>query len=120
MNSTSNRTYAILGTGALGGYYGACLQRAGLDVHFLLRSDYEHVKEHGLIVESPDGDFTLPHVNAYQDVAKMPACDVVVVALKTTQNHLLPEIRLVACSLAETSLEHSLQWAFCGSGCHNG
>lgn len=92
MNSTSNRTYAILGTGALGGYYGACLQRAGLDVHFLLRSDYEHVKEHGLIVESPDGDFTLPHVNAYQDVAKMPACDVVVVALKTTQNHLLPEM----------------------------
>ncbi len=92
MNSTSNRSYAILGTGALGGYYGACLQGAGLDVHFLLRSDYEHVKEHGLIVESPDGDFTLPHVNAYQDVAKMPACDVVVVALKTTQNHLLPEM----------------------------
>ncbi len=92
MNSTSNRSYAILGTGALGGYYGACLQGAGLDVHFLLRSDYEHVKEHGLIVESPDGDFTLPHVKAYQDVAKMPACDVVVVALKTTQNHLLPEM----------------------------
>ncbi len=88
----SNRSYAILGTGALGGYYGACLQRAGLDVHFLLHSDYEHVCQHGLIIESPDGDFTLPQVNAYGDAGKMPPCDVVVVALKTTQNHLLPEM----------------------------
>ena len=87
-----NRTYAILGTGALGGYYGACLQRAGLDVHFLLHSDYEHVCQHGLVIESPDGNFTLPHVNAYSNVAKMPPCDVVVVALKTTQNYLLPEM----------------------------
>ncbi|HEY9670442.1 MAG TPA: putative 2-dehydropantoate 2-reductase [Waterburya sp.] len=88
----SNRSYAILGTGALGGYYGACLQRAGLEVHFLLHSDYEQVKEQGLVIESPNGDFTLPQVNAYGDVTKMPACDVVVVALKTTHNRLLPEI----------------------------
>lgn len=86
------RSYAILGTGALGGYYGACLQRVGLEVHFLLHSDYEHVCQHGLVIESPEGDFTLPHVNAYGDVAKMPLCDVIVVALKTTQNHLLPEM----------------------------
>lgn len=88
--SLSHRSYAILGTGALGGYYGACLQRAGLEVHFLLHSDYESVRDRGLIIESPNGDFTLPHVNAYGDVRKMPPCDVVVVALKTTQNHLLP------------------------------
>ncbi|MHC5599127.1 MAG: 2-dehydropantoate 2-reductase N-terminal domain-containing protein, partial [Nostoc sp.] len=37
----SKRSYAILGTGALGGFYGAKLQKAGLDVHFLLKSDYE-------------------------------------------------------------------------------
>lgn len=85
-------SYAILGTGALGGYYGACLQRSGLEVHFLLRSDYERVQTHGLIVESPNDDFTLPQVNAYNDPAKMPRCDVVVVALKTTQNHLLPKL----------------------------
>ncbi|MEJ1932149.1 putative 2-dehydropantoate 2-reductase [Nostoc sp. NIES-2111] len=84
--------YAILGTGALGGYYGAKLQKAGLDVHFLLKSDFEQVSQHGLIVESKDGDFTLPQVNAYNDVAKMPKCDVVVVALKTTQNYLLPKL----------------------------
>lgn len=88
----SERSYAILGTGALGGFYGAKLQKAGLDVHFLLKSDYEYVSKSGLVIESKDGDFTLPQVNAYNDVEKMPQCDVVVVALKTTQNHLLPQM----------------------------
>ncbi|AFZ17010.1 putative 2-dehydropantoate 2-reductase [Allocoleopsis franciscana] len=87
-----DRRYAILGTGALGGYYGACLQRVGLEVHFLLHRDYQHVREQGLVIESADGDFTLPVVNAYDDVAQMPACDVVIVALKTTQNHLLSDM----------------------------
>ncbi|MCX7886629.1 MAG: putative 2-dehydropantoate 2-reductase [Verrucomicrobiae bacterium] len=86
------RSYAILGTGALGGFYGARLQRAGLDVHFLLRSDYEHVRQHGLRVESADGDFLLPRLNAYNDVRAMPQCDVVCVTLKATQNHLLPAL----------------------------
>ncbi|HXI82715.1 MAG TPA: putative 2-dehydropantoate 2-reductase [Verrucomicrobiae bacterium] len=86
------RSYAIIGTGALGGFYGARLQRAGCDLHFLLHSDYEHVRQHGLICESPDGDFTLPKVNAYADVRDMPKCDVVCVCLKTTQNHLLPRL----------------------------
>ncbi len=90
--SMSNRNYAILGTGALGGYYGACLQRAGLDVHFLLHSDYEHVRQHGLVIDSKYGDFSLPQVNAYGNVSEMPRCDVVVVALKTTQNRLLPQL----------------------------
>jgi 2-dehydropantoate 2-reductase len=88
----SEYTYAILGTGALGGFYGAKLQKAGLQVHFLLNSDYAQVNQNGLIVQSKDGDFTLPHVHAYNDVEKMPKCDVVVVALKTTQNHLLPQM----------------------------
>lgn len=88
----SNRTYAIIGTGAIGGFYGAKLQKAGHQVSFLLRSDYHHVAEKGLIVESVDGDFTLPEVDAYNDVKKMPSCDVIIVALKTTQNYILPEL----------------------------
>ena len=54
------RDYAVIGTGAIGGFYGACLQKAGLDVHFLLRRDYDYVKEHGLAISSTFGDFTLP------------------------------------------------------------
>jgi 2-dehydropantoate 2-reductase len=86
------RSYAMIGTGAIGGYYGACLQQAGFGVHFLLRSDYETVRKRGLIIKSVKGDFALPQVNAYRDTKEMPACDVVVVALKTTQNHLLAQI----------------------------
>ncbi|MEM6447754.1 MAG: putative 2-dehydropantoate 2-reductase [Cyanobacteria bacterium P01_D01_bin.123] len=88
----SSRRYAIIGTGALGGYYGARLQEAGFDVHFLLRSDFEHVRARGLQVESVAGDINLPQVNAYNDARKMPPCDVAIVALKTTQNHLLSQL----------------------------
>jgi 2-dehydropantoate 2-reductase len=86
------RSYAIIGTGALGGFYGAKLQRAGSDVHFLVNSDYNRVKNSGLVIRSKDGDFTLPSVNAYDRVSQMPACDVVLICLKTTRNYLLPKI----------------------------
>ncbi|MDB9312417.1 putative 2-dehydropantoate 2-reductase [Spirulina sp. CS-785/01] len=85
-------SYAIIGTGAVGGYYGACLQRAGFPVHFLLRSDYEQVKQQGLTIESVYGDFTLPQVKAYNATSQMPPCDVVLVTLKTTQNYQLSEL----------------------------
>ena len=88
----NKRTYAILGTGALGGFYGAKLQKSGLEVHYLLKSDYQQVSENGLIIESKDGDFTLSQVNAYSHVDKMPQCDVVIISLKTTQNQLLPDL----------------------------
>ena len=66
------RTYAIVGTGAVGGFYGAKLSRAGFDVHFLLHNDYEHVRMHGLKIDSKAGSFMLPHVNAYRSPHDMP------------------------------------------------
>ena len=81
--------YAIIGAGAIGGYYGAKLQKAGFDVHFLLRSDYDHVRQHGWTIHSVDGDFSLPVVHVHQTPATIPVCDVVIVALKATANHLL-------------------------------
>jgi 2-dehydropantoate 2-reductase len=69
MGNLKNRSYAILGTGAIGGFYGGKLQKAGFEVHFLLHRDYEYVKENGLIVESADGDFALEKVNAYNRCA---------------------------------------------------
>ncbi len=92
MPTMQRRKYAILGVGGLGGFYGARLQRAGLEVHYLLHRDYDHVKQYGLKIESVDGDFVLPQVNAYQSVQQMPTCDVVAIALKTTQNGLLPDL----------------------------
>lgn len=84
--------YAIIGTGAVGGYYGGRLANAGHDVHFLLHSDYEYVRENGFHVESCNGSFHLPRPNVYRSVHDMPQADVVIVALKTTRNALLAEL----------------------------
>ena len=84
--------YGVIGTGALGGFYGGMLARSGKEVHFLFRSDYEYVQQHGLRVDSVNGNFHLPKVSAYHQPQQMPACDVVLVCLKTTGNRHLPEL----------------------------
>ena len=91
-NDHPEHTFAVIGTGAIGGYYGAMLQRGGNTVHFLLRSDYDHVKNQGLIIESVAGNFILETVNAHFSPDTIPPCDVVLVTLKTTGNSILPEI----------------------------
>lgn len=85
-------SYGIIGTGAIGGYYGAMLAKAGNEVHFLFHKDYEYVKQHGLQVDSCNGDFHLHDVRAYAHTSEMPQCDVVLVCLKTVNNHLLPSL----------------------------
>ncbi len=85
-------SYAIIGCGAVGGYYGGCLHRAGAQTHFLARRDCEHIRRYGLVVQSKQGDFCLPQVNVYEEADRMPRCDVVIVALKTTHNHVLRQI----------------------------
>lgn len=84
--------YAIIGTGAIGGYYGAKLARSGAEVHFLLHKDYDYVLQNGLQVNSCDGSFHLERPNVYRSTSEMPQCDVVIVALKTTNNHLLTSL----------------------------
>jgi 2-dehydropantoate 2-reductase len=92
MIKTAKMRYGIIGVGAIGGYYGCKLAYSGQEVHFLLHSDYQFVKEHGMQVDSCDGSFHLDHVNVYQTSEDMPKCDVVIVGLKTTNNHLLSEL----------------------------
>ena len=79
---------AVVGAGAVGGYYGARLAQHGHDVHFLLRGDYDAVRTNGLKVESCDGGFALPPqaVRVYDDPRRMPKADLVVVTLKSTAN----------------------------------
>ena len=92
MIKTAKMRYGIIGVGAIGGYYGCKLAYSGQEVHFLSHSDYQFVKEHGMQVDSCDGSFHLDHVNVYQTSEDMPKCDVVIVGLKTTNNHLLSEL----------------------------
>lgn len=83
---------AIIGSGAVGLFYGAVLQRGGHDVRFLLRTDYEAVSASGLTVHSIDGDFRLDRVLGFRDAADMGEVDLVLVALKAFANAHLAEM----------------------------
>jgi 2-dehydropantoate 2-reductase len=76
---------AVVGCGAVGSFYGAKLCRAGQDVHFLLRSDYEVVRRRGVSIHSPDGDFNARPRCANSPDAIGPS-DLVLIGLKTTAN----------------------------------
>jgi 2-dehydropantoate 2-reductase len=82
---------AVVGCGALGSFYGAKLCQAGHEVNFLLRSDYEQVRQHGVWIESAEGSFRVqPHcARVPQEIG--PA-DLVLIGLKTTANHALPQL----------------------------
>lgn len=84
--------YTVLGTGAIGCYYGGRLQQAGLPVDYLARGDYEYFSQNGLIVESIDGDFQLDKISVFKDPAKMPKNDVVLISMKTSANVDLPNM----------------------------
>lgn len=84
--------YAVIGMGAVGGYYGSRLAQQGCDVHFLLRSDYVYVSNNGFSVDSYMGSYVLHDLHVYNDARLMPRCDVVIVAMKTTANSQLPMI----------------------------
>jgi 2-dehydropantoate 2-reductase len=87
MGAVVKPTVGIIGTGAIGGFYGVMLARAGFDVHFLLRSEFCAVTERGLQVNSAQhGALTLNPVQAYSSAADMPPCDWLLVGAKTTSN----------------------------------
>ncbi|SEE77303.1 putative 2-dehydropantoate 2-reductase [Pseudomonas migulae] len=80
-------TIGIIGTGAIGGFYGLMLARAGFDVHFLLRSEFSVVAERGLQLDSAvHGALALNPVQAYSSAEDMPLCDWLLVGAKTTSN----------------------------------
>jgi 2-dehydropantoate 2-reductase len=75
---------AVIGAGAVGGYYGALLARAGHDVRFLMRSDLQAVKANGLDVRSISGNFRLPVVAAVATPEEIGPVDWVICSLKAT------------------------------------
>ena len=84
-------SFGVLGTGALGGLYGGLLAQAGEQVRFLARSDFRHIEQHGLRVESPLGDFCA-EVDVYDSPESMPQVDVAILSWKTTANSVLGDI----------------------------
>lgn len=100
---------AIVGCGAVGSYYGGQLCRAGEDVHFLLRTDYNAVRRRGVLILTPKGDFRVqPKCAAQPD--EIGVCDLVLIALKTTANDQFPRLlpSLVGPRTAVLTLQNGL------------
>lgn len=80
----------VVGTGGIGGFFGAKLAKAGHEVSFVCRSDVEVVKAQGLQIRSYQGDF---HVTPAQVVSKaadyVGQPDLILVATKV-----LPEVNV--------------------------
>ncbi|HTV03168.1 MAG TPA: 2-dehydropantoate 2-reductase [Luteitalea sp.] len=82
----SVRSFAVVGAGAVGGYYAARLARAGFDVSLLARGAHlEAIRSRGLWVWSPLGDLVV-HPRATADAAEIGHVDVVLYAVKTYDN----------------------------------
>jgi 2-dehydropantoate 2-reductase len=101
------RSLAIVGSGALGLYYGGRFARAGLDVRFLARAELSALRSGGLAYTVEGVRHTVSPVRAEADPAAIGPVDLVVVALKSTGNHELP--RLLPPLLAPDSLVVNLQ-----------
>src|SRR5205823_2601954 len=74
---------AVMGSGGLGGYFGARLARAGCDVTFIARGEHlAAMKASGLRVESQLGDVHLPEVDATDDPSSLQPVDLVMFCVK--------------------------------------
>jgi len=87
---------AVVGAGAVGSYYGARLARAGEEVHFLMRRDYDAVRERGLSVriDAPEvrESFHLSAPRVYRKTREIGPVDWVVVGIKATARDALVEL----------------------------
>jgi 2-dehydropantoate 2-reductase len=75
---------AVIGAGAVGGYYGALLARSGCDVRFVARGAHlDAIRRNGLqILSGAVGDFAVKTV-AESDPARIGPVDAVIFAVKT-------------------------------------
>jgi len=105
--------FAVVGSGAVGGYYGARLARAGHDVTFIARGSHlEAIRKKGLTIRSPLGDFTV-QAPADEDTRRTGQVDVVLFAVKTYDNGTaLPMLRpLVGPSTMVLTLQNGVDSA---------
>jgi 2-dehydropantoate 2-reductase len=82
---------AVVGCGALGSFYGAKLCKSGQEVHFLLRSDFDAVRQNGVCIEDPDESWHV-HPRCARVPAEIGPAALVLVCLKTTANAALPRL----------------------------
>ncbi len=77
----------VMGTGGIGGYYGALLARAGHEVFCVARGEHlKAIQEKGLQVESVPGSFTV-RPRATADPAAIGPVDLILFGVKTYDTH---------------------------------
>lgn len=88
--------FCIVGSGAVGGYFGAKLAHAGHEVTFLARGAHlEAIRSRGLTVKSVLGDFTA-HGAAEDRAERVQPVDVAILAVKTYSNpEALPMLKTI-------------------------
>ena len=74
---------AVMGGGAVGGYFGGLLSRAGNDVTFIARGAHlAAMQANGLTLETPKGTLEVKQARFVSDPAEVGECDVVLFAVK--------------------------------------
>jgi 2-dehydropantoate 2-reductase len=83
---------AVVGTGAIGSFYGGKLAHGGRDVHFLLRSGFAKIKRAGIRIRGKKENFRIARVQGYKAADAIGPCDLVLIALKATNNKALLQL----------------------------
>ncbi len=89
----------IMGTGGIGGFFGARLASVGEDVWFVARGNHlEAMNKHGLQIKSTVGSFSVPPGRMTDDVTSIGSADVVLFCVKSydtesAARQLLPILR---------------------------
>ncbi|MEG3640571.1 2-dehydropantoate 2-reductase [Magnetococcus sp. PR-3] len=91
---SSSPTVLVVGTGAIGGFYGARLAQAGAQVSVVCRSDYETVRDHGIMIHSFDqGEHHFVPHSVHREVEGFPETpDYMLITLKVLPQIDLPRI----------------------------
>jgi 2-dehydropantoate 2-reductase len=98
---------AVVGSGAIGLYYGGKLAHAGHDVHFLIRGELDEVRRNGLTVRGRGENFTVEKVNCSNSTNEIGPSDLVLIAVKATSNKDI--VDLIPPLLHERSMLMTLQ-----------
>src|SRR5690242_13841721 len=110
--------FLIAGAGAIGGYMGACMSRAGLDVTLYARGPHlKAMQERGLRILSEDGDFeTKPAVTG--DLSSVGQPDVIILGVKAHGlTQLAPQLTpLIGPATTVVSTQNGIPWWYFQAG----
>jgi 2-dehydropantoate 2-reductase len=103
---------AVMGSGGVGGYFGARLAQAGCEVGFIARGAHlAALRERGLVVESKLGNISLPKVRATDDPNTLGSVDVILLGVKLWDTETAVRVisPIVGTKTAVLSLQNGVQ-----------